>query len=192
VNTNYIELEKIGKISLFRSGAGHDSSDSFETCRSMKHYFNPHEHLDWSEVKIFAPVDGIVINVYEEWAGTQIDIRSNQYPNYTFTIFHVNLEPDIVVGLEVTEGMKLGTHVGNFTSSDIAVTYRTNPSASDFRAISIFDVMTDELFAQYQMRGAQKRTDFIISRALRDENPLICDGQTFINQSSLPNWFILN
>ena len=37
VDVNYIELEKISKISKFRSGMGHDYSDDFESCRSMKH-----------------------------------------------------------------------------------------------------------------------------------------------------------
>jgi hypothetical protein len=39
--SNCIELHKISRISKFRSGAGHDYSDDFETCRSMKHYFDP-------------------------------------------------------------------------------------------------------------------------------------------------------
>lgn len=33
VPMNYIELSKISRISKFRSGAGHDSSDDFERCR---------------------------------------------------------------------------------------------------------------------------------------------------------------
>src|ERR1044072_4810600 len=41
VSTDYIELPKIARISLFRSSAGHDYHDSFESCLSMKHYFVP-------------------------------------------------------------------------------------------------------------------------------------------------------
>ena len=41
VNINYIELYKIYCISKFRSAIGHDYSDDFESCRSMKHYFHP-------------------------------------------------------------------------------------------------------------------------------------------------------
>ena len=38
---DYIELAKISRISKFRSGIGHDYSDDFEQCRSMKHYYMP-------------------------------------------------------------------------------------------------------------------------------------------------------
>ena len=41
VSTNVMDLVNISQISKFRSGAGHDYSDDFESCRSMKHYFIP-------------------------------------------------------------------------------------------------------------------------------------------------------
>lgn len=188
VDTNYIELEKIWMISLFRSSEGHDFSDTFESCRSMKHYFKPYEHVDWSKVRIFAPVDGTVINIHEEWAGTQIEIRSNHQPNYSFVIFHLHLNTKIIEGSQVTEGMEIGTHVGKVTHSDIAV---FNNSSIGNRLVSYFDVMTDDLFSQYQIRGVQNRSDLIISRSQRDEESLLCDGYTFTNQRNLPNWFVL-
>src|SRR5271157_4106095 len=53
VEADYIELPKIASISKFRSAAGHDYSDAFESCRSMKHYFRPSEDADWASVRIF-------------------------------------------------------------------------------------------------------------------------------------------
>jgi hypothetical protein len=44
IQADFIELDKIETISLFRSGVGHDSSDApstGETCRSKKHYCSP-------------------------------------------------------------------------------------------------------------------------------------------------------
>ncbi|MFQ5356513.1 MAG: hypothetical protein ACE5DY_08545, partial [Mariprofundaceae bacterium] len=42
VSTDFVALTNdINDISMFRSASGHDYSDSFETCRSMKHYFSP-------------------------------------------------------------------------------------------------------------------------------------------------------
>src|SRR5688572_19041243 len=38
---DYIDLSKIRRVSFFRSSVGHDASDDFESCRSMKHYFMP-------------------------------------------------------------------------------------------------------------------------------------------------------
>ena len=62
--SNYLDLNKIDKISKFRSGMGHDYSDDFESCRSMKHYFDPNVE-DYSLIDIFSPVDGIVISMVE-------------------------------------------------------------------------------------------------------------------------------
>lgn len=40
ITTDYIELDKIDRVSKFRSGIGHDYRDDAESCRSMKHYFS--------------------------------------------------------------------------------------------------------------------------------------------------------
>ena len=188
VNNDFVDLGNIQQISLFRSGEGHDYWDNFEKCRSMKHYYKPTDNLDWSTISIYSPVDGIVTAYQEEWAGIQIHIQSTQYPKYRFIIFHVNVDSDINVGYSVTEGMKIGTHVGNMTNLDIAVG-RNNSGA--YKLVSYFDVMTDELFQKYQARGVQERTDLIISREERDADPLTCDSETFTSQGSHPNWFIL-
>lgn len=46
VSKNYIELGKIHRISKYRSSVGHDYSDYKESCRSLKHYFEPLESID--------------------------------------------------------------------------------------------------------------------------------------------------
>jgi len=56
VDTDYIELDKIYRVSKFRSGIGHDYSDNFEENRSMKHYFNPKNTVDWSLINIYSPI----------------------------------------------------------------------------------------------------------------------------------------
>ena len=38
--SNVISTAQLNDISLFRSSAGHDASDDFESCRSMKHYLD--------------------------------------------------------------------------------------------------------------------------------------------------------
>ena len=68
VNTIYIDLSQINpatglplinQISTFRSSVRHDYSDSFETCRSMKHYFVAPN----SSTRLYAPVAGTVVRV---------------------------------------------------------------------------------------------------------------------------------
>lgn len=190
VGTNYIELDKIYRISKFRSSVGHDYSDVFEHCRSMKHYFEPKSDVDWSTVKIYSPVTGKITRVEEEWAGTKIEIASDDYPAFRFSIFHINSLVQRNVDEKIIAGEQLGTHIGSQTMSDISVI--VNDPTHQGRMVSFFDVMTDALFSNYANRGVSKREDMIISKAIRDANSLTCNGDTFITTDTLVNWFILN
>ena len=187
VDVNYIELGKIEKISKFRSGVGHDYSDDFEACRSMKHYYAPFDTLVWNEVKVYSPVAGKIVRIREEWAGTQLEIRSDEYPAFTFVIFHMDLRETPNVGDTFSKGQQVGTHIGTQTTSDIAVGINT---PKGYKLVSYFDVMTDSLFAAYQTRGMVSRSDAIISKEARDDDPLSCDGETFSNEGTLENWVI--
>ena len=187
ITTDYIERNKIKKISKFRSSEGHDFSDDFESCRSMKHYFVPFDTY-YSNLEIFAPVDGSISYMREEWAGTQIGIKSKDYPDYTFIIFHVNSE-NLNVGDEVYAGQKIGTHIGSQTNSDIAVQFST---PTGMKWVSYFDVMTDCLFQEYQEHGLTSRDEVIIQKDARDADPLTCEGETFTDTGNLENWIFLN
>lgn len=189
VSADYIGLDHIARISRFRSGVGHDYSDEFESCRSMKHYFRPHLSADWSAVPIFSPTTGIVSQVDTEWTGSQVRIRSEQHPTFSVILFHVDLANPLVVGDRVVAGQQLGTHIGSQTMSDIAV---GNQTSTGWRLVSYFDVMTDSVFERYRARGLQTRDDAIISREARDADPLICSGETFADGGSIENWVDLN
>jgi hypothetical protein len=190
VETNYIELDKIYRISKFRSSVGHDYSDAVEHCRSMKHYFEPLSTLDWSTVKVFSPVTGTLTRVETEWAGTKLEIASDAYPAFRFSIFHINTLVQYNVGDKVVAGVQLGTHIGSETMSDISVI--VNDPTRQGRMVSYFDVITDAVFNLYSNRGVTKREDMIIPKATRDANPLSCSGDTFISTDTLENWVILN
>jgi hypothetical protein len=190
VKMNYIELTKIYRISKFRSSEGHDYSDAFEQCRSMKHYFEPRIDMDWSTVKIYSPVTGIITRVEEEWAGTKIEITSDTYPAFRFTIFHISLMLERHIYDKVIEGEQLGTHYGTETMSDIAVI--VNDPTKQGRMISYFDVITDAVFNEYVNRGVTTRADMIIPKAARDADPLSCNGETFTTTGSIENWKVLN
>jgi len=178
VTADYIELGRITRISKFRSGVGHDYSDSYESCRSMKHYFVPGSY----PVKIFSPVNGTISYLTVEWAGTQVGIKAGAR---TFVIFHVNVFSTLKVGDVVTAGQQIGTHIGSQTWSDIAV-WEGN------RLLSYFNVMTDAVFQNYKNRGVGARSDLIITQAARDADPLTCSGDTFASQGNIPNWVYLN
>lgn len=59
--------------------------------------------------------------------------------------------------------------------------------------VSVFDLMTDELFATYAAYGITSRSQLIITKAERDAAPLQCDSQgQFATPGSLPNWVQLS
>ncbi len=190
VSTNYIELDKIYRISKFRSAVGHDYSDSYEHCRSMKHYFEPRGNVDWATVKIYSPVSGSISRVETEWAGTKIEIVSDDHPEYRFSIFHFSPLILLTIGDHVQAGEQLGTHIGSQTMSDISVIM--TDATQQIRMISFFEVMTDALFHEFSDRGISTREEMIISEQERDENPLTCSGETFTSTDPLGNWVILN
>jgi hypothetical protein len=190
VGSDYIELDKIYRISKFRSSAGHDYSDAFEDCRSMKHYFEPRSDIDWAAVKIYAPVTGTVTRVEQEWAGAKIEIASEDYPAFRFSIFHINLTVLLTVNDKVNAGDLLGTHTGSQTMSDISVI--VNDPTKQGRMVSYFDVITDDLFIEYFKRGVNTRENMIIPETTRDANPLTCSGDTFISDDPLDAWVILD
>ena len=121
VKADYIDLSKIACISKFRSAAGHDFSDSFESSRSMKHYFKPSEDINWSSVRIYSPVRGVVLSTEEEWAGTKVEIQAEACAQLAFILFHLRLDKAVRPGDKVAAGQVLGRHIGRQTYSDIAV-----------------------------------------------------------------------
>jgi hypothetical protein len=191
-NTNYIELSKIYRISKYRSSVGHDYSDSYEQCRSMKHYFQPKDGVDWATVQIFSPVSGTITRVEpESIGGTKIEIASDDYPAFRISIFHINLQGTRNVDDKISAGELLGTHIGSQTYSDISVI--VNDPTKQGRMVSWFDVITDNVFAEYTARGITTRSAMMISRLDRDANPLTCSGDTFTTAvDPLESWVYLN
>jgi len=205
VRNDFTQLGKITKISRFRSAAGHDYSDDFESCRNMKHYYAPYDKYRVNnEIEIYSPVDGVIHSIIKEGHGAskglinqQVRIQSSEYPAFVFVLFHIDL-----ISLDISKGKKLqaGELIGHARmyypdindyggSFDIAVWVNT---PSGIRNISYFDTMADTLFSNYIARGAKSRDDFIISKEARDADPLTCDGQRFTSNGKLENWFTLN
>jgi hypothetical protein len=182
INNDFIELSKVIRISKFRSGTGHNYSDEFESCRSMKHYYS----LDttWAPTNnfisnIYSPVKGEIVKTEEENNDIrhQIWIKADEYPAFSIVLFHVNISNSIKLGNKVDAGEIIGT----VTGTDIAVQVNT---PEGLRFISYFDVVTDDVFTQYQNRGINNRNDLIISKEIRDANPIQCvnDQDPFPNQ----------
>ena len=108
-------------------------------------------------------------------------------------------------GASVKAGQHLGYIIRPHGQGEIATwIYSGN---SELKYISFLEVASDEVFAEYTARGAGERSDFIITREERDNNPIPCDrndnsGSKFkpvgdpeaFNewQSGSDNWVFLN
>jgi hypothetical protein len=189
VEADYIDLSKIASISKFRSGEGHDYSDDFESCRSMKHYFKPRADIDWATVKVFSPVTGVIVRLEEEWAGTKLDIQVVKSPAFIVSIFHVKLIAALRPGDKVSAGQILGSHIGKQTYSDIAVSVNTPKGR---KLVSYFDVISARVFQEYRARGLASPDLAIISKEMRDADPLSCQGGGFTSRSHGQDWIVLS
>ena len=154
---DFIQLNKINTISVFRSFEGHDYSDAYEHNLSMKHYFTPYASA--GTIEIYSPTDGQITAIFPEQnqAGYQVQIQPTNNPQYTIAIFHLTVTPSLQIGAQVTAGQQIGTASAT-QGTDIAVWKLGN-----FRdkLISYFEVMTDDVFAGYQARGIAARSTMI-------------------------------
>ncbi|MGQ4892779.1 MAG: hypothetical protein ACP6IP_09880 [Candidatus Njordarchaeia archaeon] len=167
---DFTELYKIYEISKFRSFAGHDYSDSFEHNRSMKHYYAPKEEYGNAnnKVKIFSPVNGRVKYIMDEEhrlsngeiQGKQIGIIVDGHLDFTVIIFHVNLFSNITIGAKVSAGQILGyADTRESYSFDIAISRMIGLTRE--RLYSYFQVITDDVFKEYQKYGIESRSQMI-------------------------------
>ena len=187
-----IDLLRIGRVSKFRSGEGHDYSDDFESCRSMKHYFDPKPGIRRSSIRLFSPVAGTIIGTTDEWEtpslwkGQVVGIRPDGWPAFDVVIFHLDPRRPLAVGSSVSAGEELGTSEKvSGTAADVAVGVHT---PDGYRLVSLFEAMTEAVFRRYRECGAGARSDFIVQRAERDGDPLSCVGEQFVDRGSLENW----
>ncbi len=201
VKADFIDLNRVHRISKFRSGYGHDYSEPGEPCRSMKHYFQPRSQdpIDPATytpkqpyINIYSPVDGNIASIQEEGfkVGKQIHISPDGFPAYTIRLFHVYPKAGLKWGSKVSAGEMIGT-IGATQGTDISVEIQTLKGT---RLASYFEVMPDSIFETYKKLGVKSRSDLIISKEYRDSHSLGCYGEKFtvMGSEGPENWAFLN
>lgn len=205
IENDFTQLSRIEMISKFRSGFGHSYTDGSESCRSMKHYYNPYEmYRENNTVEIYSPVTGTIVSVQDDWEGAftgpknkEIQIVPDAQPAFICDIFHCDLvSSEIATGRRVQAGELLGyarlfydTWNEYVTSFDIALWVNT---PSGLRLIPYFEALKDNVFESYINRGVPSRQDFTITKTARDEDPLECSDKSFLTSGHLENWIMLN
>ena len=195
--TNFTELDKIEKISKYRSCAGHTTvpQDEREMKRSMKHYFFvKSQYLGNNTIKIYAPYDGFVTAVREDreeglegeiWiVPKDMFVILPPIGRWAFSVQHINISRGLRRGSEVKAGELIGYAAvaaeGNRDTFDIiyakgALSAKTIDNwRGPFTDLdSIFNHMNEDVFAQYRAKGVVLKDDAIITKEKRDQSPCV-------------------
>ena len=193
--SNFIDLDPYIRITKIRAAYGHnynygsvDHDPTGKSCSSMKHYFDAYtEQQRWNgdfgsydtrgAVKFYSPVDGnmyqLIPKEIEQGTEYQFYIGPTGYSQLVFTFHHVDLLDEFITagGGSVTAGQHIGYIMRPHGQGEIAVAV-SNGANTEY--ISFFDVMTDEVFAEYQARGITSRAQMTIPREERAANPIPC------------------
>lgn len=183
ISANYMSLNNIGAISRFRSAAGHSFVDSFESCRSMKHYYLFKDEVsedDRDNEPVYAPFASSVRSISRESGGVTIQIQSVAHPAIFAEIFHIDLDETIKLGSTLAAGQEIGTHYSYTTgggNSDIAIWVERT---SGYQLISQFDLMSDTVFSEFEARKAGiTRADLSYLKTEADGFNYECEGEEF-------------
>jgi len=184
---SYVELDAVSMVSKFRAHAGHDFSDSYEDCRTMKHYSYFRDGLSYGSLPIYSPIDGVIAMIQDEGltegshGGWQMYIVSSVDPSFVFRLFHMKPMPGYLPGKVVKAGEMVGVNNDTNYTNDIAVQATTKEGTM---FLSYFELMTDEVFSLYGARGMISREDAVISASDRDATPLTCDGEWYTERTA--------
>lgn len=179
----------------------------------MKHYFSVKpEYIGGDTVDIYSPYDGFVASIREDraeglegemWiAPKDIFVLLPPIGRWMFSVQHINIREDLKRGSEVRAGELIGyaaVAAGNRNTFDVVYAKgsifpkRIDNWMGPFADLdSIFNHMSEEVFAQYKSRGIISKEELIISKEERDQNPCIYmnDGPYFLNQEDGGNWVV--
>ncbi len=212
---NFVDLNKIEKISKYRSCTGHVTvpQDGRESRRNMKHYFwvKP-EFNKGNTVEIYSPYDGYVSVVRDEpGLNLEGEIWIRPKSNFVFlppvgvwqfSVQHIDVNDDLKRGSEVKAGQLLGFAAlsekrGNsfdivFGKMSIFPKKIDNWTAPFTDLDSIFNQMSENVLGQYKQKGLTEE-EIILSKEIRDQNPCTYkgNGPYFDDKDDTDNWVVL-
>lgn len=215
ITANFTDLNKIEKISRYRSCAGHITvpQDGREAKRNMKHYFwvKP-QYNKPKTVEIYSPYDGYVADMRSDpkeglegeiWISTQkIFAMVPPFGVWSFSVQHIDIKDSLKRGDKVKAGDLIGwAALSEKRGDSFDIVYgksgmppkRIDNWTDPFADLdSVFSHMNSSAFADYTKKGIHKE-ELIISREERDKNPCEYQGEGpyFTNQEDPDNWVIL-
>ncbi|MBI2420660.1 MAG: hypothetical protein HYV38_01090 [Candidatus Levybacteria bacterium] len=210
---NFVDLNEITRISKYRSCAGHVTvpQDERESKRNMKHYFfvKP-ELVGTDKVKIYSPYDGYISSIrsdpQEGLEGEVWIVPKRALPMlppfgiWAFSVQHIIVGDNLRRGSEVKVGDVIGhAAIPTEERASFDIVYAKpalKPKTIDnwnspFADLdSIFNHMSEEVFAKYQEKGISTKEEVFIASEARDKEPCEYqgDGPYFSNQEDPMNW----
>lgn len=143
---------------------------SDEDISNLKRGVTHNDNSPYSD--FYSPVDGRVMSIGESsGVGNEIEISVNGYPGWRIRMYHVYINTGVHRLSSLKAGQVIGKGYLDIGWGDIAIEYRYFGGK---RLVSYFQVMPDRIFAKYQARGVNNRSDLIISKEYRDADPLQC------------------
>ena len=242
--TSHIDVSTLELVSKFRSRAGHDYTDNFEECASLKHYFHPVDFYETAlTTPIYAGADGVIVWVQEESGDNSADFKNNYEkvtgekvpdsyldvqilhrpdaaPNVWIKYHHVSPVDQIMEKVAVADSRMMMMNMARpkekeyrvqagdliaYGLGEISIEQHLDGSGfptacmsgdnrskrahlpgckRTIRLLSLFDHMTDEVFAEYRELYAVERSDFKNSREEIAKNPYTCTGEWFDNKGN--------
>ncbi|MDO8498558.1 MAG: hypothetical protein Q7S44_02125 [bacterium] len=210
---NFVNLDKIEKISKYRSCQGHVvvPQSGLESRRNMKHYFDvKKEFIGNDTVEIYAPYEGYISAISSDpgkglegeiWISpVQIIGMLPPIGMWNFSVEHINVKQGLKVGDKVRAGDLLGyAALTDYPDSfDIVYGKLSIPPknidgwTSPFSDLdSVFNHMSDEAFDPYQKKGITSKESLIMSKEARDQNPCKYSEGIFLNGMDHPEDLII-
>lgn len=182
ITANFMDLDKIDRISKFRSCQGHTvvPQDASETKRSMKHYviLKPEFWGGGKKVPVYAPFDGRVKGIRsEKEKGLEGEISfGTSGSRWEVSYLHL----DVLDAVKERQKVKSGQIIGYASDKGVDVVYSMGGGMgvknidgyqSPYGALdSPFNHMSEDLLAQYQTKGVSQN-DMVYTKEMRDANP---------------------
>lgn len=196
ITHNFVDLSQINYFTKYRACAGHQTVDQYsdEPVSNMQHYIAPDLRIESGEVKIYAPFDGYVLGDAPNTLADGITmIPKSGIPWWPFNQWRINLPHTHVLPEfqnppihEVKSGDLIGyvNSLDRYEQRNRGTQVRAgvlavppmfkNGNGEPFKKLdSVFNYMTDEVFAEYQeaIPGLESREDIIITKEYRLVHP---------------------
>lgn len=210
---NFVNLDKIEKISKYRSCTGHlvIPQDGKELRSNMKHYFWVKKEFNKSgTVEIYAPYNGYVSALYNDqkenlegeiWISPKkVFAMMPPFGMWNFSVQHIDVREDLKLGSEVKAGELIGyAALSDERGDSFDIVYGKlgmppknidNWSSPYSDLDSVFNHMEENVFAQYKQKGIPSKEDLFISKEQRAQSPCKYNssGPYFTRQEGQDDW----